>query len=193
MNMFGLKISVLILAVALGIVSPALAASNYEVDPVHSAIMFKIKHADAGYIWGRFGTFTGSITVDEDNPEASSVEFSVDAASINTAVEDRDNHLRSPDFFGIEVHPEISFVSTGLSTNEDGSYALTGDLSLLGVTKSVTALLTQTGASEDPRRGSIVGYEAQFSIMRSDFGMDYGVPGIGDEVMVIINAQGILQ
>ena len=170
---------------------PAQAADTYAVDPVHSAIVFSISHAGVGVVFGRFNEFSGAVNIDMDDPSASTVEYAVSAASVDTAVEARDNHLRSADFFDVENFPQITFTSTQVEQLTENTFAVTGDLTLLGVTKRVTADVMFNGTTNDEKRGEVAGFTTTLKILRSDFGMDFGIGGIGDEVTLYITAEAI--
>jgi len=163
-----------------------LHAGTYEIDAVHSSLLFGVLHADAARFWGRFNRFKGSLTIDAAKPEASSVVVEVAADSVDTANDGRDQHLRGPDFFNAKEFPEIVFESKKVTKSANG-FQVTGEFTMLGVTKEVVAEAEATGYSEGERTGKRVGYEVRFTIKRSDFGMDYSVgKGLGDEVQVLM-------
>lgn len=169
----------------------ALVTGAFQVDPVHSSVIFGIRHMDVANFYGRFNRFSGSMTFDAADPSASSVTFRIDAASVDTANERRDGHLRSPDFFNASEFSEITFTSSRVQPMP-GGYRVTGDLTMHGVTKSITIELKQTGASTNPRSGKpIAGMEADFTIKRSDFNMLYGIEqkALADEVRLIIGLE----
>lgn len=160
-------------------------SGKYKVDAVHSGVGFKIKHLGVSNVSGKFDDFSGSIDINYEQPALSSVSFSVQAASVNTGNEKRDDHLRSADFFNVERHPEISFKSTKVKALADGNYQVSGDLSLLGVTKSITVTVEQTGAAEIPERGPVSGFETTFKVDRTQFGMAAS-PFLGSEVTLSV-------
>ena len=165
-------------------------AESFKVDPVHSNVIFKVKHRDASYFYGRFAKFSGTFTYDEKNPANCEVVMEVEAESIDTRTAKLDDHLRSPDFFDAKQFPSIIFESTDVKKgSRAGTYAVTGDLTLHGVTKSVTIELEHTGSSEG-RRGTVVGFHTVFTIDRTDFGMEYGVGGgVGKDVELTISIE----
>jgi polyisoprenoid-binding protein YceI len=146
-----------------------------------------------GLVYGRFNAFDAEIVMDETDPAASHVSFVVDAASVDTGNTDRDDHLRSADFFKVDEFPEITFTSTAVEHISEDTYRVTGQLAMLGVEREVTTNFTYNGTVQDDRRGTVAGYLADLTVMRSDFGMDYGLGGIGDEVNLIISVQAIKQ
>ncbi len=172
---------------------PAAAAETYQVDPVHTYVLFRIKHLDVGYSYGRFVEPRGGFAYDTEGQGLSAIEMQVAAANVDTDVEKRDNHLRSPDFFDAEKHPDITFKSTGVQKTGEGRYEVTGDLTLLGVTRSVTVPAEATGAGDDPWGNYRMGFEAVFTVKRSDFGMDFMMNGLGDEVELTVSVEGIRQ
>ncbi|WP_428389188.1 YceI family protein [Mucisphaera sp.] len=168
--------------------TPALAADTYELDTAHTAIVFNVDHAGRSFTWGRFNDIAGEFTIDEENPENSSFSFTVQAESIDTNNRRRDGHLRSADFFNVNRFPEITLNSTAVEPIEDG-LRVTADLTLLGETREVTFDLTKMGEGE--QRGQFyVGYDTQLTIQRSDFGMTYGLAGIGDDVNLHVSFEG---
>ena len=179
-----MKRTLLMLALA-----ATVAAATYEVDPVHSSVIFKIQHLGTSWTYGRFNDISGSIEMDAAKPEASSVTFTVKVDSVDTGNAKRDQHLKSPDFFNAKQFPEITFKSTAVKSLGKDAAEVTGDLSLHGVTKSVTAKVSKVGEGKHPKSGAeMVGFEASFLIKRTDFGMTYAVgpTGGGDEVSLIV-------
>lgn len=175
-------------------------APAFAADPAHSSVVFRIKHMDTAYIYGMFTKMTGMLRVGDDNvPRA--VEMTIDASSVFTGVEARDKHLRSGDFFGVTDHPAITFVSRKIEPAADatdglGSYTVTGDLTLMGQTRTITAGLNFTGRSTNPRDNKQrVGVESIFTIRRSDFGMTTGIDNksIGDDVTLMVGIEAIRQ
>lgn len=168
----------------------------YGVDTVHSSVVFKIRHAGIANFYGRFNGITGEVHFDADDFTNSRMKFTVPTNSVDTANNSRDNHLRNADFFNARQFAEIAFTSTGISEVGEGVYELTGDLSLHGETRAVTARLTDL-ATGSVRDNPAIGFEATFSIRRSDFGMtnylasdrsDDGPLGNNVELIVAIEA-----
>jgi polyisoprenoid-binding protein YceI len=114
------------------------AADTYKIDPVHATVIYRISHFNVGNAYGRFNEPTGSVTVDNEDPSKSVFEFSVQVDKVDTANPKRDAHLKSPDFFNAKQFPTIDFKSTKVAKKGDNQFELTGDLTLHGVTKSVT-------------------------------------------------------
>ncbi len=150
-----------------------LTAGTWTVDPSHSTVGFTVRHLMISKVRGRFGTFSGSLTVAGD-PLQSSVEATVDLASVDTDDEGRDTHLRGTDFFDVEQHPEMKFVSTGVK-EKGGHYALLGDLTIKGVTRHVEFDLDFEGVGRDPWGGTRAGFTARAEINRKDWGLEWNV------------------
>lgn len=146
---------------------------TYTIDPAHSRIGFVARHAMVTKVRGGFNDFQGTLQLDGDNPERSSAQVTIQAASIDTRNEDRDQHLRSNDFFDMERYPEISFVSTGVTPLDDERYRLTGDLTIKGVTKPVTLDVEHTGTAVDPWGNLRVGFEGSTTVNRKDWGVNW--------------------
>lgn len=164
---------------------PALA-EDYELDPAHSSFYFKVGHLNASYVYGRFNAPEGKFTL-SDNP---SFEFTVPIASIDTANQKRDDHLKSPDFFNAREFPVMTFKSTEVAPTDAG-YDVTGELSIHGVTKTVTIPLTKVGQAQMPPGTHRTGFATEHTIKRSDFGMDNMLNLVGDEVTLLISFEGI--
>lgn len=172
---------------------PASAAEKYQVDTVHSYILFKIKHLDIGYSYGRFNGATGELTWDDANGTIAAVAMQVNAKDVDTDVEKRDEHLRSADFFDVEKFTTISFQSTKVEKKAADSFEISGDLTLLGQTRPVTVTARQTGAGQDPWGKFRRGFETEFTIKRSDWGMDFMLEGLSDAVTLTVSIEAIRQ
>lgn len=146
---------------------PAVAeAGTWTVDSAHSGVGFEIRHLLTD-VPGRFNDFEGTIVYDPENPASSSVEFTVQAASIDTGNEDRDNHLRSADFFDVEKHPTITFKSKKV-VKAGENLAVTGDFTLHGVTREITVPVEFRGTM-----GNAAGFATEFTIDRNDYGIEW--------------------
>lgn len=167
-----------------------LGAGAYEIDPVHSSAIFKIKHESVSNFYGRFNDVSGTFTFDTSSPESASFEVTIKTESVNSGQPARDGHLRKSDFFNAGEHPKITFKSTGVKKVGD-KFEVTGDLTMLGKTKPITATVVHTGEKTTPR-GEKAGVEATFTVKRSEFGMNYGIAngGLGDEVGMIVALEG---
>ena len=145
---------------------------DYTIDVSHSRLGFVARHAMVTKVRGQFGAFTGTAHIDEATPADSKVDLSIDVTSVETGSPDRDGHLKSGDFFDTETYPSITFVSTDVK--RDGSdWAITGDLTIKDVTKSVTIDFEQTGSAVDPFGNTRVGFEGETTINRKDWGLTW--------------------
>jgi polyisoprenoid-binding protein YceI len=182
-----------IMALALLAASPSFAEEieTYHVDPEHSAIIFRIKHLGIAYVYGRFNDMAGILKIDEQTPANSSVQISAEAHRVDTNVKQRDDHLRSADFFDAKRFPIISFTSKTFKKVDDDTYEVGGDLNLHGITRPLTVTVMHTGSGDDPWGGYRIGYETTFSINRSDFGMTFMMNGVADEVRITVSVEAI--
>jgi polyisoprenoid-binding protein YceI len=171
--------------------SPATAAEIYKVDPVHSAITFRIKHLGVSYVRGRFNNAFGTITFDDKMPGKSSVKISVKVDDIDTFNAKRDKHLKSHEFFDAKKYPLISFHSETFQKIGEDTYEVGGQLSFHGVTRPLTVQVEHIGSAKDPWGGYRAGFETSFKVKRSDFGMTHMQGGVGDEVRLTVNIEGI--
>lgn len=191
-----LSLAAAVAAVALLPFTPAVAADTYSVDPVHSEASFQIRHL-VGKVRGHFADFKGTVQIDQAKPEASSVEFSMKAATIDTGVADRDKHLRSADFFDVEKFPEITFKSTKIAPAGKDRYDVTGTFSMHGVTKTVTLPVSFLGFGKDPWGNDRAGFEVTTTLNRKDYGivwnktLDAGGVMLGEDVAVTITLETI--
>ncbi|WP_020502574.1 YceI family protein [Sciscionella marina] len=146
---------------------------DYTIDPAHSRLGFVARHAMVTKVRGAFNEFEGSAHVDGQNPANSSAALAIAANSIDTRNPDRDAHLRSNDFLAMDEHPEITFRSTEITWTEQDTFEVTGDLTIKGVTRSVTIPLSYEGQATDPFGNSRIGFEGSTTINRQDFGITW--------------------
>jgi polyisoprenoid-binding protein YceI len=156
----------------------ALAAGEWTIDPTHSEVGFTVRHLGLSKVRGRFSTFEGTLTIGEDQL-ASSVKAAIDLSSIDTNNEQRDGHLQSADFFGVEANPTMTFESTEVS-----EHSLSGNLSVNGVTKPVVLDLEFHGVTTDPYGATRSGFSASGQILRSEFGISFNAPAGLDGMLV---------
>ncbi len=179
------------------IAAPAAAADTYAFDTAHTDVVFRVDHLGFSDTIGRFNQVDGTIVLDEANPENSSVEVTIQAASLDTNHAKRDEHLRGADFFDVETHPTITFVSTAVERTGETTATVTGDFTLLGVTKPVTLEIVLNALKPHPipsYEGVITaGFSGTATIQRSDFGMDAFVPAVGDEVAIVLEIEAFKQ
>lgn len=166
-------------------------AESFKVDSVHSSVVFGISHFNASTVFGRFNDKAGTFDLNDGAPD--NINITVQATSVDTANQKRDDHLRGPDFFNAREFPTIEFKSTAVEPGADGKYKVTGDLTLHGQTKSITIDLKTFPKVDSPQGKTIGGIEARFTIKRTDFDMDFMSGAIGDEVELIVSLEGQIQ
>ncbi len=170
----------------------AQAADSYKIDPMHTNVLFVVDHLGFSNMIGQFQDFEGSFTFDGKSVEGAAVKIVIKTASVDTDHEARDKHLKSPDFFNAQEFPKMTFVSTGFESTGEKTAKMTGDLTLLGVTKPVTLDVTFNKADKFPMDPNvfIAGFSAKGTINRIDYGMKYAAGAIGDNVTLWIEAEG---
>lgn len=171
--------------------APQSTTGSYILDPTHASVGFAISHLGYSKITGRFNSLEGTIHWNEEHPEQSVIEVSAKAESVDTNNQQRDEHLKNADFFNVEAHKIVSFKSTSIKKIAENRYEITGDISLLGVTKPVTVEATLLGSGTDPWGGFRIGATSSFTVKRSDFGMSNSLNMIGDEVEVTVDIEAI--
>lgn len=147
-------------------------AGDYVLDASHSRLGFSARHAMVTKVRGSFEEFEGSAHIDTDTPANSRVDVTIQAASVTTGNEQRDGHLKTPDFFDIANHPTLTFVSTHVDRN-GSEWAITGDLTINGVTKPVTIDFEETGSAKDPYGNTRIGFEGGTTIDRTDWNLSF--------------------
>jgi polyisoprenoid-binding protein YceI len=189
-----MKTPLAVLAALLAVAPPVLAADTYQFDKSHTTVGFQVRHVVTN-VGGKFQDFSGTIKVDRVKPESSSVEFTIQAASINTNEPKRDEHLRSADFFDVANQPTITFKSTSVKATGKDAYEVTGNLTMRGVTKAITLPVTFLGEGKDPWGNEKAGFEIATTLNRKDYGiswnkaLDQGGFLVGDEVKVQISVE----
>jgi polyisoprenoid-binding protein YceI len=173
-------------------------ARAYAIDKAHSEVTFQVRHL-LTKVRGRFSDFSGTIHVDEEEPGNSSVSLRIDAASIDTNNSDRDQHLRSDDFFAVGTYPTITFDSSRIVRSGADSYDVTGTLTIRGVAREVTLPVASLGTAKDPWGNARAGFETELTINRKDFGLlwnatlETGGFLVGDDVRISVSIQAIAQ
>ena len=169
--------------------------TKWTVDPTHSAIVFSVKHMMIAKVKGSFNKFDATISADPADLTTAEIDFTVDLASIDTRNTDRDNHLRSADFFDVEKNPTLTFKATNIKKTKDDTYAITGDVTLNGVTKEETFDITFEGQGKDPWGTEKAGFSGKGKVKRSDYGLTYnaaletGGVLIGDQITLSIDIE----
>jgi polyisoprenoid-binding protein YceI len=175
----------------------AISTGTWALDPTHTEIGFTVRHL-MSKVRGKFETFEGTVFTGEDLTD-SRVDVSADLSSINTGTADRDNHLRSSDFFDVEKHATMTFSSNHVIEKSPGELVVHGDLTIKGVTKSLELAVEFLGEGPDPWGGTRIGIEATGLISRKEFGIDFNIPlegdkvMIGDKIAIAITAEAVLQ
>jgi polyisoprenoid-binding protein YceI len=176
---------------------PGYVAGTWDIDPVHSDISFTVRHMMVSKVRGHFDTFSGEIVTGPEFTD-STVTATIDATSINTGTEARDNHIRSADFFEVETHPTWTFKSSHLHLAGD-THTLAGELTIKGVTRPVELALEVNGFGPDAYGGTRTGFTATTSISRSEFGVDISMPMdgggvvVGDKVQITLEIEAVLR
>jgi len=179
----------LVSAFVLVLALPVFAADTYKIDAVHSEVSFRVRHL-VSKTSGRFAKYDGTIVVDNANLAKSSVNVTIDAASLTTDNAARDKHLFSPDFFDVAKYPTLTFNSTSVKEVAKGKLEVTGAFTLHGVTKTITIPVTSLGTSAGMKPGTFVaGFEGEIEIKRSEYGMSTYIPAVGDEVKISLNIE----
>ena len=178
------------LAAGIFAVSLTAVADSYTIDSSHTYPNFTISHLGFSTMHGRFDKTTGKLSLDQAKGTGS-VEIAVDMASVNTGFKKRDDHLRGPDFFNVAEFPEMTFKSTKVAFKGKGA-TVTGDLTIKGVTKSVKLDVSRINCGVHPfSKKNVCGFDASTSIKRSDFGIKYGLPAIGDEMAIQLEVEAV--
>jgi polyisoprenoid-binding protein YceI len=171
---------------------------TWVIDPAHSMVEFEARHLMVAKVKGRFGEFDGVITVAED-PRDSSVDVVVHAASLDTRAQDRDEHLRTADFFEVDKYPEMRFVSTSVSHDGDEDWSIHGDLTIHGVTRPVTLKTAYNGQARDPWGGQRAFFSAGTTIDREEWGLTWnqaleaGGWLVGRDIRITLEVEAALQ
>ncbi len=175
--------------------APAFAAPQpVEIDLSHTRVWFYVNHLGFSDMYGDFTQFDIDLKIDPENLANSTVSASIDTSTVDMRHEGLNKHLKNQDFFNIEQFPTMSFETTGVTQNGEGKLAVAGNLTLLGVTKPVTLDVTVNKIGEHPmRKVPWVGFNATANIKRSDFGMNYAVPAVGDDIKISIGLEGSLK
>lgn len=170
------------------------APESYTIDPLHTYPNFTINHLGFSTMHGRFGKTEGKLTIDREKGTGS-VDVKIDAASVDTGFQKRDDHLRSPDFLNVVEFPEITYKSTKVVINADKSAVVDGNLTIAGVTKPVRLNVKRMNCGinpMDPKKEKFVcGFDAEAKIKRSDFGVKFALPAVGDEMNIMLGVEAV--
>ena len=180
---------------SIGIMTASISsmAADYKVDVegAHAFVQFKIKHLGYSWLLGRFNTFDGTFSYDKNSPNASSIELTIDTASIDSNHAERDKHLRNADFLDVKKFPKSTFKSTSIEFTDETNGTVTGDFTLKGVTKTITFPITKIGEGDDPWGGYRVGFEGETSLKLTDYGVDYNLGPASTHVDLELYIEGI--
>ena len=173
-------------------------AQAYAIDKAHSEVTFQVRHL-LTKVRGRFTDFAGTIRFDQEEPELSSVSVKINAASIDTGNGDRDQHLRTDDFFAVETHPALTFDSVRVVPSGPSAFDVTGTLTIRGVSREVTLPVSFLGTAKDPWGNARAAFEAELTINRKDFGLSWNAALetggflVGDDVKIGLSVQAIAE
>ena len=189
MNLASLRRFLPALAFVLVLPAAAQGVDTYTIDAVHSNVGFRIRHL-VSKVTGRFAGIQGKVLVDTADVSKSSVDVTIDAASISTGVEARDNHLKSADFFEVAKYPTLTFKSSAVKEVSKGMLEVTGTFTMHGVAKVITIPVANLGTTAGMKPGTVVGgFEANLKLIRSEYGITKMVGPLGDEVEVTLNIE----
>ena len=174
-----------------------MTTTNWTFDLAHSSVNFHVRHLMVSKLHGRFSRWGGTLEIDNDDITRSRVDVTIDATSVDTREDKRDAHLRSADFFDVETFPTLTFKSTKIEKRGDDELAITGDLTLHGVTKPVTLAVELGGQAKDPWGGTRTGFSAKTSINRKDFGLGWnsvletGGVLVGEKIEITLEIEAV--
>lgn len=174
-----------------------MASEKWDLDLVHSSINFWVRHLMVSKVHGRFSIWSGTLRFDPQNPSDGEVDIQIDASSIDTREAQRDAHLRSADFLGVEKHPHITFKSKSVQKESEQEYKVSGELSIVGTSKPVILDVEYSGYAKDPWGGERIGFSAKTSINRKDFGLAWnqaletGGFLVGDKIDIQIEVEAV--
>ncbi len=191
-----LKTAVVAIASSLLVGQSVYSAETYAIDGAHTSIIFGVSHFGYSFTYGRFNKLSGGYVLDRENPAAAQFQLTISAASLDTNNQQRDGHLKGPDFFNVKQFPNITFQSTGVTiekTEKGEIYNVTGNLTIHGVTQQVTLPLQKLGEGNGPGGKYRTGFHCQTSLKRSDFGMTNMIPMVGDEIALTVSFEGVRQ
>jgi polyisoprenoid-binding protein YceI len=163
-------------------------AETFNVDPVHSTVLYRAGHMGVSNSWGRFNEIAGTVTLDDANPKANVIDITIKSASIDSGNPKRDDHLRNADFLNAKQFPTITFKTDSVKPIDPKTYEATGTLTLHGVSKPLTVKIEKLGGGKTPF-GTSVGLESTFTIKRTDFDMKNMLEGVPDNVLLIVSLE----
>lgn len=176
-----------------------MATRTWVIEPAHSEVQFKVKHLVISTVTGKFGKFEGKVETDKDDFSDARISFTAEVDSLSTDQEQRDQHLKSEDFFDAANHPQLSFQSTSFTKSGDNEYTLKGDLTIRGTTKPVTLAVEYGGIQKDFYSNTRAGFEMTGKINRKEFGLHWSATTeaggivVSDEVRLVVNVEVVRQ
>ncbi len=165
----------------------------FDKKDAHQFVTFKISHLGYSWLYGRFNDFDGEFVYDAENPENSTVNVTIDTASVDSNHGERDKHLRSEDFLYVNDFPQATFKSTSVKLDGENEAEITGDFTLRGVTREITLDVEMLGHGDDPWGGYRMGFEAETELKLADFGIPTNLGKASETVEIIISVEGIRQ
>lgn len=174
-------------------------ATTWAIDPAHTTVEFSVKHMMVSTTKGRFSGVSGTLVIDEQDPTRSHAEVTIEASTVDTHEERRDTHLRSADFFNVEVHPQITFKSTRIVPESATEYKVYGELTILGVSREVVLKTEYNGQNKTPWGTEVIGFTAETKISRKDWGLTYNAALetggwlVGDDIKIHLEVEAIKQ
>lgn len=177
------------------LISIPVSATDYVIDSdgAHASIQFRIKHLGYSWLHGRFNSFSGTFSFDEQMPASAKVDVLIDVGSLDSNHQERDLHLRGDKFLDVDQFPQAKFVSTGVTPTGEGKALVHGELTLHGVTRPLDIAVVQVGAGQDPWGGYRRGFEGTTSFPLADFGIDTDLGPASREIELSLNIEGIRQ
>lgn len=172
------------------VLAPSAFSAEYEIDGVHSTALFTVSHLGFSNTRGLFPAIAGTFNYDADDASANSVDVTIQTDSLTTLHEDRDMHLKGPDFFNAKEFPVMTFKSTKWEKTGEGKFDVTGEFTLLGTTKTITVPVVLVGAGEGMKGEQRAGFETTFTIDRTDYGMNYMADKLAHDVIVTFGVEG---
>ena len=172
---------------ACAVAHSVIAAETYNINPIESFVLFKVLRLGVSYVYGRFtGGVSGTVSFDSAAPDKSAVVLEVKTDTLDTGFTKRDNDIKGPDFLNVKQFPAVTFKSTSVQKVTDQQYTVTGDLTFHGVTKPLTVQANVVGQGKDPKGEMQAGLEIHFAVKRSEYGLNYGLPALGDDVELTV-------
>ena len=170
---------------------------TWQIDNVHSHVGFSVKHMMVTTVRGQFRNYRGKVNIDPKDFARSTFEGEIDVASVDTGNPDRDNHLRTGDFFDVQNHPTITFKSTKIEAQDDGQYAVTGEITIRGVTRPIVLDVEYLGTAKNPYGKTVAGLSVRGSLNRKDFGVNFnavletGGVAVGEKVKLEVDVEAV--